>query len=511
MSDAGKIVMGSILMDANRVMPIALTMGITADWFGTPTEVATWEALDALWQAKSPIDPALAAEEMQRRKTLKGVGGRNVLEEMVDMTPTSTHAEYYMQLLRGEMLQSQMQSLWSQAREVMHEDPQHAVDTLADKLRELSERGMTNIEEDKRKLLGNKMELWTEVARQRFELNNPQFCLGVPLPWGCLNSVFNGLRPGLHIIGARPSVGKTMAALNISQFWCERMIPHAFVTLDMADDELLSRYVSAQAKISLRKLEWGARKNELEAARKQIDAIENSCMHMTHEGNVNRLAGWVRMAQRRWGIKALVIDYVQLCRTDGDRRMRMHERVCEATQTLKALMNELKMPCVLLAQLSRETEKAERDNIYAVPRLSDLGDSSELEKAAASVTMMYRDKLTEQYWRKNPPVGLAYGDIHLANNLRAVWFAVEKNQQGLAGVRRPFVMYPNYFILRPGAYETRQPIQETMEDPYSGKEKKVVTWRNAFACIRDDWRELSEDEELEAMGCLGERVCGENE
>jgi len=409
------------------------------------------------------------------------------------------------------MLRSGMERLWVKARTDMREDPQAALMALGDALRLLAERGLTNVEISKRALLEPMFERWKEVARQRFELNNPKFCMGVPLPWGCMNSVFNGMRPGLHIVGARPSVGKTTVALNVSQYWCEVNIPHAFVTLDMKDDELLTRYVSAQSRVSLRKLEWGGRKEELEKARAQIDVIEHSCMHLTRESNVNRLAGWIRMAVRRWGIKAVIIDYVQLCRSDGDKRMRMNDRVCEATQNLKALMNEIGIPCLLLAQLSRDAEKAERENVYAVPRLSDLGDSSELEKAASSVTMMYRDKLVEDYWREDPPKALAYGDVHLANNMRAVWLAVEKNQQGLSGVRRPFLMYPNYFMMRPACYETRQPLTERRLDPVSGREKNVMNWRNAFSKVRDDWRILPEDDMLKSWGTLGERECGENE
>ena len=193
--------------------------------------------------------------------------------------------------------------------------------------------------------------------------------------------------------------------------------------------------------------------------------------------------------------------------------MRGFERVCEVVQMLKQLANEMRLPFLLLAQLSREIDNAQRENVYAEPRLSDLGDSSEIEKAAASVTLMYRDQIVEEVWRRSsPPVHLAYGDEHLARNLRALWLKIEKNQQGLAGVRRPFLMYPHQFILRPGCYECREPVKDVIADPHNpSREKTVMNWGPAFRKVRDDWRILPEDQELEALGGLGEREYKEGE
>lgn len=512
MNEAAVGVLGAALLDPGRVLPVALARGVGAEWFAESSAAAVWEAMEALWKRRSQVDLILVAEEMRRRGSLDAAGGMDALERMVDKTGSATHADFYLDNLREGLLARGLEKAIEAARAASRESPLNAVTELQETLRTLLERGMGQMEVSKRDLLVEKLEQWKEVARQRFELQNWRYCMGAPLPWACLNSVFNGLRPGLHVLGARTSVGKTVYALNVSQFWCETGVPHVFVTLDMQDAELLSRYVSAQARVSLRKLEWGARHEELAAAEAQIEVVEKAPVHLTHESRIERLAAWLRLAQHRWGIKGVILDYVQLVRMQGDRRMRGFERVCEVVQMLKELANEMKMPFLLLAQLSREIDNAQRDNVYAEPRLADLGDSSEIEKAAASVTLMYRDQIVEQVWRQVPPTHLAYGDEHLARNLRALWLKVEKNQQGLAGVRRPFVMYPNQFILRPACYECREPVQDKIPDPHNpARDKTVVNWGPAFYKIRDDWRILPEDDELAALGGLGAREYKEGE
>lgn len=510
MSEASIGLLGACLMDAPRMMPLVVSRGVGEEWFESPAEIAVWEALLELWTRKSNVDAVLVLAELRRTGKLELSGGAAFVETVMDQTPTAANGEYYLDVLRGTMLARVMEQHWRKAREGAVEDVGHALDTLIADLRELQERGTGRLEVEKRPMLEMKLESWREAARQRFVLHNKAYCVGVPLPWGCLNSVFNGLRPGLHFVGARTSVGKTVFAMNVSQFWCERNIPHAFVSLDMPDAELLVRYVSAQSRVSLRKLEWGANHEELAKAEAEIGVVENACMHMTHETHVERIRGWVNMAVHRWGIKAVVLDYIQLVRMKGDRRMRAFERVCEVVQMFKALANETGLPFVMLAQLSREVDKAERENVYAEPRLSDLGDSSEIEKSAASVTLMYRDQVVEEKWREEAPLHLGYGDPNLSRHLRAIWLKIEKNQQGLGGVRRPFIMYPNQFILRPGSYECRQGVIESMEDPITHRKKSFVNWWPAFAKVRDDWRVLPEDEALASCGGLGKREYSED-
>ena len=62
---------------------------------------------------------------------------------------------------------------------------------------------------------------------------------------------------------------------------------------------------------------------------------------------------------------------------------------------LKNIARELSIPVVVLAQVSRQVETGGKGR---EPRLGDLSDSSEIEKEADQVLMLYRD----EYYNPEP-------------------------------------------------------------------------------------------------------------
>lgn len=503
-------VIGAALQDPGRVVPMMLHAGTQADWFSLTPARIVWETLEELHRAGSAIDAMIVLNHLRQRGKGDEVGGFEAIERAIYRCPTPAHAEYYLDILKDRWTASAVDAGIRKFHEEQEAGAELASEELVKAIRLVLEKGSSGREVDKRMLMEEKLKQWEWMAEQRFKNRNTRICLGVPLPWACLNKIYMGLRPGLHVVAARTSVGKTVVGMNYSQFWCEQGISHGFVSLDMKDDEMLSRYLSSNARVSLRKLEWGANHEELQAVREQMDGVAKCCMHMTTIRDVDRLHAWIAMGKARWGMKALVVDYLQLLRFRGDVRVPRHERVSECTLRLKEIANREGIPIVALCQLSREIDRAQREDVYAEPTLADLAESSEIEKAAATVTMLFRDKQVEESWKLWAPEGLAYGDKHLAGLLRALWLKIEKNQQGQSGVRRPFIMYPHQFVIRPGDYGIRDRQTQRVEDA-NGKSKTVSGYWEQFMKIRDDWRVLPEDEKLEQAGVLGNRECGEME
>ena len=65
-----------------------------------------------------------------------------------------------------------------------------------------------------------------------------------PTPWDAVNKLIGGLRPGaLYVVGARPSVGKSVIALNLAK----GLTAHgsvAFSSLEMSNNDVQIRAVS---------------------------------------------------------------------------------------------------------------------------------------------------------------------------------------------------------------------------------------------------------------------------
>jgi replicative DNA helicase len=105
------------------------------------------------------------------------------------------------------------------------------------------------------------------------------------------------------------------------------------------------------------------------------------------------------------GLHMVIIDYVQLMQGRGKFENRTLE-LGAISRSLKGLAKELRVPIVLLSQLSRAPESRSDHR----PQLSDLRESGALEQDADVVAFIYRE---EMYMDKSQPPSDAQGVAEL--------------------------------------------------------------------------------------------------
>lgn len=218
----------------------------------------------------------------------------------------------------------------------------------------------------------------------------------IPLGYEQIDSMLNGgLRPQQAIIiAARPAMGKTSFVLNIA---CNIAIkfdePVAFFSQEMSKEEIEYKILSAESEVNIQKI-----KNAYVNAKEQentfdaVDVITKSKIFIDDTGSIT--PDYFRNSLRKWKAKNVqdgktgiaIIDYLQLMKLpkSGDR----FEEVSEIMRQLKSIAKEMKMPILILSQLSRQVEQ--RGNKR--PQLSDLRESGELEQTADIVMFIYRDE-----------------------------------------------------------------------------------------------------------------------
>jgi replicative DNA helicase len=333
---------------------------------------------------------------------------------------------------------------------------------------------------------------------------------GLPLPWMPLTKIMGGVQNGLHILAARPSAGKTsLVASNYSAYWSERGIPHLFISLDMQAKDLQKRNTSVRTcmrpdpakpgeslAISMARLQFGsARHEQFAAALEELKAESETCCHVIEDCyQIDRIESAIAMAIQKWGIKAVILDYIQVVEVPNQDRMSDNQRMSRVSSRLKKIYKQYKIPILALSQLSRDIEKEKRP-----PQLSDLRDSGAIEQDAMSVSVLWVDPEVQDKWQILPPVALAYGDEHLAQTLRPVWQCVLKNQNGPTRWF-PMIFYPSYFLFRPGNFEAQREVER---EERGGK--KIYTNAPFFLQVRDDWRHLPTDGKLHEAHVLGSR------
>jgi replicative DNA helicase len=194
----------------------------------------------------------------------------------------------------------------------------------------------------------------------------------------------------------------------------KRSLPVAFFSLEMSEVELAQRFIACRARISGDKLRKGqvAQRdwpkvvracNELEQAPLWFDDSSDLGV-LDLRAKARRLHA---QEQERGGLGLIIVDYIQLMRTDDPRANRV-EQVGQMSRGLKILARELEVPVLAISQLSRAPEQRHPPK----PMLSDLRESGNLEQDADLVAFLYR----EDYYRDpdDEPDGLA--DVIIAKH-----------------------------------------------------------------------------------------------
>ena len=176
-------------------------------------------------------------------------------------------------------------------------------------------------------------------------------------------------------------------------------IPCAMFSLEMSNQQLVQRLMVNVSELSGEKLrsgqlapyEWG----QLD---KRVRQLYNAPIYIddTPSLSVFELQTKARRLVREFGVKIIMIDYLQLMKASGLNINSRQEEVSAVSRALKALAKELNIPVIALSQLNRGVES--REGIEGKrPQLSDLRESGAIEQDADIVCFIHRPEYYKLY------------------------------------------------------------------------------------------------------------------
>jgi replicative DNA helicase len=212
-------------------------------------------------------------------------------------------------------------------------------------------------------------------------------------------------RSDMVVLAARPSVGKSMMALNMARYAAGTGAHVGIFSLEMGRQQVALRLLSAESRVDMHRIRTRMT-NPDEDTRivDSIGALSDMPIFVddTPLQTVVEMRGKARRLQMEQGLDFVVVDYMQLISgTAQGRQMGRTQEVSEISRLLKAMARDLSVPVLAVSQLSRAIEQRPSHR----PVLSDLRESGSIEQDADLVVFIHReDKITtEEEWVRMHP------------------------------------------------------------------------------------------------------------
>ncbi len=400
--EAEQAVIGSILV-SNDIFDEISTI-ISSINFYDPMHQKIFEAIESLIYKGMLANPITLKNYFEDEKD-----DLNVPEYLVKITKFSTSVrqavEYskiiYDMFVRRELIKISEQTIDSAKLNNLDSNGQTIIENSERLLFDLAEKGSFN----------SSLVKFDEAMKQTIEMasaayKNDEGIVGVPTGLRDLDDKLGGLHQSdLIIIAGRPSMGKTSLATNIAFNAAQKLQDSgkkssiAFFSLEMSSEQLSTRIISEQARISSNDIRRGRISDD------QFDKFLETSKNIselplyideTPAISIAALSNRARRIKRLFGLDMIVVDYIQLMRGTTFNKDGRVQEISQITQGLKAIAKELALPVVALSQLSRQVEQ--RDDHK--PQLADLRESGSIEQDADVVMFVYREGYYLQ--RKEP-------------------------------------------------------------------------------------------------------------
>jgi replicative DNA helicase len=382
--DAERAVLGTVILD-NHALNTAVANLRPEDFF-LEQHRRVFTQMITLGESQQAIDLVTLSDALHRRGDLEAAGGAPYLASLADGLPRVTNVEHYARIVKEKALLRNLIHATHNIQERAFEGEEGA-----DAILDGAESDIFALAEDRVKagLISIK-----DIVRDSFERLEKIFregksVTGVPTGYSELDKLTSGLQPSeLIILAARPSQGKTALALNLMENISIRGgHPVAMFSLEMSKESLLQRLVASVAQIDAHKFRTGhLSRDDWRRMTETLGTISSAPLWIDDAGScsVLEIGAKARRLMRDKGLSLLVVDYLQLI-TGRGRFGNRQEEVSSISRSLKGLAKELKIPVLVLSQLSRAPERDERG-----PQLSDLRESGAIEQDADLVAFIYR-------------------------------------------------------------------------------------------------------------------------
>jgi len=192
------------------------------------------------------------------------------------------------------------------------------------------------------------------------------------------------------LVAGRPGMAKSILAAFHAYEVAVKGDPVAVISLEMEDSQLTGRMISNISNVNSSDILKG---RLVENQKRHVDKVASSVANLpiyyygnTQSADINDIFLAMRNWKRRFGIKMIILDFVQLCKDRTVKNQEATPVLDSVIGKLTDMSNQLGVALMILSQLNRGSESLADKR----PSLSNLKNSGRLEEFGTTIIFPYR-------------------------------------------------------------------------------------------------------------------------
>ena len=400
---AEQCVLGGMLLSKDAIADVVEILR-TGDFY-QPRHASIFDTILDLYGRGEPADSITVAAALVDAGDIGRIGGVAYLHTLIASVPTAANASYYARIVSERAVLRRLIEAGTRIVQLGYgsaagggRDTDDIVDLAQQAVYDVTERRVSEDFARLSELLQPTLDEIETVGAQGDAMT------GVPTGFTDLDRLLNGLHSGqLIIVAGRPGLGKSTAAMDFARNASVRHnLASAIFSLEMSKVEIVTRLLSAEARVPLHTLRSGQLSDDdwTKLARR-MGEISEAPLYVDDTPNMNlmEIRAKARRLRQRHDLKLVIVDYLQLM-TSPKRVESRQQEVAELSRGLKLLAKEIECPVIAVSQLNRGPEQRTDKR----PQLSDLRESGSIEQDADVVILLHRD---DYYDKESPRAGEA--------------------------------------------------------------------------------------------------------
>ncbi len=395
--------LGGLMLDNNAWDRVSATLQ-EPDFYRREHQLI-FRVLTNLAKQDKPFDVVTVNDALQSINELDNAGGELYLFELANNTPSAANIGAYADIVRERSVLRQLIGVSTEITSTAYQPEGRSVQELLD---EAESKVFAIAEQNTGEGGPQKMSSWLTKAVNRIDTlyHSDESVTGLATDFKDFDDLTSGLQTSdMIIIAGRPSMGKTVLAMNIAETAAiKHRVPTLVFSLEMPGDAIAMRMISSLGRIDQHRLRTGKLHDEdWPRVTSAVNMLSEAPLFVDDTPGLSPAemrARARRLAKEQGQLGLIIVDYLQLMRVPGYRVENRTAEISEISRSIKSLAKELSVPIVACSQLNRSLESRSDRR----PMMSDLRESGALEQDADLIAFIYRD---EVYNEDSPDKGVA--------------------------------------------------------------------------------------------------------